>query len=345
MKSNNDNMLDIWSNTSHNSKKYGSHKITINNMDDILASNGVFSSKNTPWFTKFNRYGNLNPTDTYSANREFLFFTKPDLYIYDNIDYSSLTLRQELQNIPKFVDWDKRHKDSLVQLQYSVNDKDGYKNPFMYLLSNGVTSKMDIPAITAESKESTPNIYGTSIQYRSHSLKSDNGYDFTLSFTDTAYLEIYFLAKAYDEYLRMLKTGDSGLCPKKDHILNRILPELFSIYKFIISDDGETIMYYTKATGVYIADVPRSDFSDPPQDGFKFSLSFHAQFIEDNNPLILSDFNNISPATKQSQFVDVYDTEHMRVNNDWVRFPYIVKSEPRVKKSGAKYDYRLKWVK
>lgn len=344
--------MDIWSNTSSNKltyeKKNGKLKaFKIKNMEGVMASNLVFSSKNTPWFTKFNRYGNLNPTDTYSANREFLIFTKPDLWIYNGSSYKDATLRDELKENPKFIDWDSRHKNSLLQLQYSITDADGCKNPFMYLLSNGVTSKMDIPSITAENRESTSNIYGTSIQYRGHGIKSNNGYDFTLSFTDTAYLEIYFLIKAYDEYLTLLQTGENGLCPTETQIVNREVPEMFSIYKIIVGDDGETIMYYAKATGVYISDVPRSDFSDAPQDGFKFSVSFHAEFIDDNDPSILADLNAISPAQKydkESSYVNVYDLDHMRVDNSWVRYPRVIRVDPRVKKSGAAHDYRLKWT-
>lgn len=336
-------------------KKVKASDIKIKNMDNILGSNLIFNSKNSPWTSRYSRFGNFNPTDTYSSNRELILFTKPDLFIYGDegdtsIEYRSAKLRTELQSNPKFVDWNNRNKNALTQLQYSVTDDEGTKNPFLYLLSNGVTSKMDIPAISSESRESTTNIYGTSIQYRGHSLKSDNGYDFTLSFVDTAYLEIYFFAKAYDEYMRLLQLGE--ISPKKSHIVNRILPELFSVYKFILSDDGETIIYYAKATGVYLADVPRSDFTDPSQDGFKFSLSFHAQFIEDNDPSILADFNSISPGVINDgkDLVPTYETTRdngthiMRVNNEWVKYPVIIRTNPRVSKSGAEYDYRLRWT-
>ena len=47
------------------------------------------------------------------------------------------------------------------------------------------------------------NLYGTSIAYRGHSYKSDVGFDFSLSFEDTPQLEVYTLAKTYDEYHRL----------------------------------------------------------------------------------------------------------------------------------------------
>ena len=222
----------------------------------------------------------------------------------------------------------------------------------MYLLSNNVTSKLDLPGISADSKESTSNIMGVNIQYRGHSYKSDNGYDFTLSFTDTAYLDIYTMLKAYDEYMRLLKTGEGNdrevkFRPIKKYIENRIISEQFSIYKFLIGEDGETILFYAKLTGCYFTDVPRSDMSDPGNDGFKYSVSFHAQFVEDSNPMILSEFNRISPA-KSNIYMNTYDYENNVVDNTWARWPKIIRvdrnNDLQVERRGTKYDYRLKWV-
>ena len=274
---------------------------------------------------------------------------KKDLYVSKTSFDNTVKLNSELVNVPFFVSADLRNKRALHQLQYSVKDKNGVFNPFMYLLSNSVKSKLDLPGISADSKESTTNIMGTTIQYRSHSYKSDNGYDFSLSFTDTAYLELYTLVKAYDEYMRLLKTGE--VTPFKHHIEYKVVPEQFSIYKFLVGSDGETILFYSKLTGCYFTDVPRGDFSDPGQDGFKYSLSFHAQFVEDNNPMILSEFNKISPASS-NDYVSTYDYKNQVVNNDWVRWPKIESvvynsnngNDKRVKRRGVNQDYRLRWV-
>ena len=216
----------------------------------------------------------------------------------------------------------------------------------MYLLTNCVTSRLDLPGISAESKESTANVMGTVIQYRSHSRKSDNGYDFSLSFRDNAYLEIYSMVKAYDEYIRLLKSGE--ISPIKKYIVSRILSEQFSIYKFLVGEDGETILYYAKLTGCYFTDVPRGDMSDPGSDGFKYSLSFHAQFVEDSNPMIINEFNRISPGNSSTDFINVYDSDNNVVDNTWARWPRIIvvkENDLQVARRGVKYDYRLKWIK
>lgn len=331
----------------------------FDNLYYTLAANRILPKDRTRRYNNISRFGFIPVFDTEQVVKEYLFFTKPDLHIYSNnvknknseyvygSDYKyDSTLNSDLASIPFFVDASERNGDALKQLQYSVKDSNGVKNPFMYLLSNCVSSKLDLPGISAESKESTANIMGTTIQYRGHSYKSDNGYDFTLSFTDTAYLELYTLLKAYDEYMRLLKVGE--VKPMKRYIENRIISEQFSIYKFLIGEDGETILFYAKLTGCYFTDVPRSDMSDPGNEGFKYSVSFHAQFVEDSNPLILSEFNRITPGKYSTTYASVYDNTNNVVDNTWVRWPKIVpvgNEDKQVKRRGTTYDYRLKWIK
>lgn len=324
------------------------------NLNKTLAANGIFNKYKSRPYNEISRFGYLPIHETESVTREYLFFTKPDLNIFGDgsgmdFDYA-VSLNSKLQAIPFFVETNTRNGNALRQLQYSVKDTRSAKNPFMYLLSNNVTSKLDLPGISAESKESTANIMGTSIQYRGHSYKSDNGYDFSLSFRDTKYLEIYTLLKAYDEYMRLLKTGE--IAPMKKYIENRIISEQFSIYKFLVGEDGETILYFAKLTGCYFTDVPRGDMSDPGNEGFKFSVSFHAQFVEDSNPMIINEFNRITPGNdllNDGKVAKVYDNVNNVVDNTWVRWPkieYVTNNtyDKRVSDRGTKYDYRLKWI-
>ena len=344
----------------YNTKTLRDKEFKIDYMSSVMHRNGFFSTGEEDWYNSVNRFGWIDHRNHVHYNREYLFFTKPDLYLMDGSNLQDAQLNYSLKDVPIFIDAYQNHRDVLGQLQYSINDINGRPTPFMFLLTNAVTSKLDLPGITAESQESTSNIYGTSVAYRTHSLKSDNGYDFTLSFNDTISLEIYTLAKIYDEYIRMNKTGqidilgDHAKDPKskadvsKDYIINRVIPEQFSIYKFLVADDGETIIYYAKATGCYITDVPRAEFGDPSDGPVKFSLSFHANFIEDNNPLILTEFNNISLATTArgsgETYSDIWTPDG--INNEWVVYPCIRAYNDKRSTAKGKYkDYRLKWTR
>ena len=336
-------------------------KFSIDRMDKLMHRNLIFDNRSDAWYSNYNRYGWINLSDNDQVCKEYLFFTKPDLYIFKNRNIAD-GLNDTFDKIPFFKDAYNRNPLSLAELQYSVQNKDGSEDPFMHLLSNYVTSKMDLPAIQADSNKSTENDYGVSIDYRSHSFKSDYAYDFALSFKDNQRLDVYILLKAYDEYMRMLKMGEinfgsgtdttNGDLMKenfKNYIKNKIIPEQFSIYKFLVGSDGETILYYAKATGVYFTDVPRADFGDPGNDGFKFSVSFHANFVQDMDPLILSEFDTLTPASyNYNDFLEVHDGNDM--DNEPAKYARIIQvtNDKRVRRRTGTYDrfhdYRLKWT-
>ena len=118
-----------------------------------------------------------------------------------------------------FATVDTRYRPVLKQLQYHAD----LSTPFMCLLSNRVASSLEMPSISTDNNESSANIYGTRIAYRGHSYKSNECYSFTLSFKDSKYLEVYMLAKLYDEYHTLMKLG--YIQPKTEYIENRILDE------------------------------------------------------------------------------------------------------------------------
>lgn len=344
--------MDILNNYTfgYNDTSIGGNKIMSVDLKDDLNSNVIFNKTDSNWYNKCNRYGWIDLYNHDKITKEFLFFTKPDCYIFSGTTINSALAGGSKDN-SVIAETAARMPKVLGQLQYSVKDPDGKTNPFMFLLTNSVASKLDLPGISSESQESTKNIMGTAIQYRSHSLKSDNGYDFSLSFKDTAYLEVYTLAKCYDEYMRMTRLGEVEYSDiyRDKYILNRIIPEQFSIYKFLIGSDGETILYYAKLTGCYFTDVPRSDFGDPG-DELKYSLSFHAQFVEDMNPQILSEFARVANAGK-GNYLPIYNENNGGVNNLWARYPKIIKAAAndskygkRVTRRGVNYDYFLKWI-
>lgn len=331
--------------------------VNASNLNKVLNGNQLFARSDIDYFNKFFKFGHVDPYNTDQITREYLFFTKPDLYIMDGTTVSDAKLNDSLKDIPFFIDAYHRHKESLGQLQGSLKSSNGKPNPFMTILTNSVTSKMDLPGISAESQESTSNVYGVNIAYRSHSFKSDNGFDFSLSFTDTMHLDIYTMVKAYDEYMRLNKMGQIvsyGSNSVKasgrylNYIVNKIIPEQFSVYKFLIGSDGETIRYYAKATGVYFVDVPRGDFGDPPNDGFKYSISFHANFIEDNNPIIIEEFNKITRGDNRD-YIDLYDYSNAIINNAMALYPRIqICNDNRAKtgttRTSGGVDYRLRWT-
>lgn len=337
----------------------------LSDMNNILWANGIYNRADIQWYKKFNRFGALDPFNAVSGSREYLFFTKPDLHI---VTPGTMNLNNELKNQPYFNELLERYSDVITQLQDS-NGRN--KGPFMTLLSNSVKNTLELPSISSSTVDTPATIYGTSYNYRGWGFPSDEKVEFSLEFEDSKFLEVYNLVKAYEEYERLKHIGmvtppninndpsDGNGNSCSYYIKNKILHDQFSIYKFIVEDDGETIIYYAKLWGVFFKNVPRDAFSDmKTEGGLRYAIDFEAAFIDDMNPTILSDFNeliysyhpNVKDSTKD---LPIYNSNTRMIDGRWATTPIIVKEKTRNDNNVAKanwggpstmkHTYKLKW--
>ena len=294
----------------------------------IYHSSNIYTETETDLFHNRYRYGVLNAYQTLTNSREFLFFTKPDLNIIpssDNntpvvnisgssIDYNTY-LNGVLQNYPYWIELCQRYPGVIECLESSLH-LNGRIDPFNHLLANMVQSNIDVPGLSAEMTETPTNMYGVGYNYRGSSEASDDGFDFSLEFKDTKYLPVYNFFKAYEEYETLKHHG--VIAPHIQYIFDKVLHDQYSIYKFVVGDDGETIIYYAKYYGVKSKSLPRDVFNANTYDnGLSYSVDFNAAFVEDMNPLILSDFNYLAYNYWKSKknFIDVYDFRYDKVDN------------------------------
>lgn len=310
------------------------------NSDDafksVFMANGLYPKSEIQMYTKFSRFGNvIDPYNSLSGCREYLFFTKPDLHIVE--PYSD-TLNPELRNQPYFVELLARFPDVIDQLQQSNRLKVHLDSPFMPLLSNNLNNTLDLTAISATTIDNPQTIYGTTYNYRGWGWKSDESVEFSLEFKDTKYLETYQFFKAYEEYERLKHLG-MVTPPNIDnaetvngksfnyYTRNKILHDQFSIYKFIVEDDGKSIVYYAKLWGVFVKSVPRDAFSDLKADnGITYSVEFEAAFVDDMNPTILRDFNKlVEPYISKTVDFPLYNKEKRMMDNRYATMPVIMK--------------------
>lgn len=283
-----------------------------------IAANGLHKETHEELFHKFNRMKTLDPTRRLNGYKEYIFFTKPDLLIYNN---NGNGLYGHVANDPLFQYANTHYSDVLKQLQYSSESS---RYPFMNLLSNTVQSNLDLPEIKASQDiETAANIYGTRITYRNTSYSQDDQYEFNLDFEDSKYLEVYMLFKIYDEYERKKQYGN--IAPNVNFVIRKIIHDQFSIYKFIVDEDGTSLIYWAKLTGVYPKGVPREAFADlPAEGGLKYSIPFKATFVEDMKPELLQDFNTIvSNFIGNRTKMTIWDSSIQAVNPDWPSCPYI----------------------
>lgn len=264
-------------------------------MKSIYHSANLFTKNEikTGLYNKTFRFGLLNPYGAIASAREYLFFTKPDLHILNMNDdgtLANMNLNSVLADIPFWVDlWNTRRETTIKSLQISSAGSD----PFNHLLQNQIASNLDVPGLSSEMIDTPTNMYGVGYSYRGSSEASDDNPEFSLEFKDTRYLDTYMYFKAYEEYETLKHHG--VISPSKYYITNKILHDQFAIYKFIVDEDMETIIYYGKMYGVTPKSLPRDVFSNPNFDnGISYSIDFKAAFYEDMKPDILADFNSLS---------------------------------------------------
>ena len=277
--------------------------------------------------------------------KEYIFVTKPDLWIFN----SNGSLNPSLANNSFFMDATNRYRDVAAQLQSSAP---GNKNPFIPIISNTVTSSLDMPGISAEMIESASNIMGTNISYRSTSHKSDEDFDFTLEFEDTAYLDVYMLFKMYDQYEKLKWDGAidftaSGSERWQNYIVNKVLHDQFTFYKIVVADDGMRIVYFANIVGCTVTSVPRDAFADmsdsSPQ---KITVGFKGHFVRDMDPIVLRQFNILasqSNAVASRNDLPLFDSSIHAMNGTWASTPYIETKVVTDHRHGTHREYYLRW--
>lgn len=339
----------------------------ISSMDDmgmILQANGIYNRRDMEMYDKFSRFGVVDPYNSLAGTKEYLFFTKPDLHLCKPGTHE---LNPQLSNSNFFTELAQRYPQVIGQLQKSTEArKSGSYNPFMTLLSNSVKNKLDMPNMDAKVVDTGATIFGTSIDYRGDAFNSGEKYEFSLEFEDTKYLEVYHLFRAMEEYAQLKKIGlvtppninnapeHNGYAFSK-YIENKELHDQFSIFKFIVDDDYQDIIYYAMFVGVFTKSTPREAFSDiNPDGGLRYNVQFEAQFVDDMKPYIIKAFDKLIvdtvALTEKGEWLNIYNGALGEVDGRWAKIPYVVQQERDVTNPNAwlapqtmKHKYQLRW--
>ena len=279
--------------------------------DELMHSRGIYSKSDIKdaKFNKYSRFGRiLDPYGRVNGGREYLFFVKPDLHIVvpygkstsdtlytmggfqktNTIAGNGYRLNPQLANNSYFVGLLNTNPEIIPEIQKSATAS---VDPFSHLLSFSVNSALPLDSSNSQTMDNPATIYGTAYKYLQDSEASDENYSFSLEFVDDKSLSTYQFFKAYSEYHIARKSG-LVTPPSLDYYKYKRLHNTMGIYKFIVDEDMETLIYWAYLWGVYPTSCPRDAFQDASfSDGLTFSVSFDAAFIEDMTPAILSQFN------------------------------------------------------
>lgn len=320
---------------------------------ELLWSNGIYNRRTMGLYKSFSRIPIIDPDNALTHAKEYVFFTKPDLHL---INRNNGDIADVLKPYPFFVDAVSRYREVCNQLQLSSNRIFGINSGFMPILSNCIKSELDVPDAEADSDiETGANDYGTKITYRGTSYASDQEQSFSIEFEDTKYLEVFMLFKIYDEYEKYKNLGllelDSNNQDDElwiNYTFKKILHDQFSIFKIIVGEDGESIIYFGKYTGVYPTGAPRSSFSSMQnQQGQSITVNFKAQFYRDMDPSIILGFNNLVESynnVSKMRVVPITNDIENRFNGRWVTTAHIDIRDDYESSTGTKLRYKLKWL-
>ena len=312
--------------------------LTDDMISKIMHANKIFKQSDMKIYDGFNRYGFLDPYNVLGGTREYIFITKPDLHLFTE---GTDTLNPQLADYPFFKEARSMYKNVMLQLQKSAAGSHG---PFINLISNMVTDTVELQQINADVVTTSSNYQGVKLEYRWDSYMSDNSTDFALDLKDTKYLEVYMLLKIYDEYERLKSEGLISP-PNSTYTINRILHDQMAVYKIIVGEDGESIIFYAKGWGVFFKDVPRGIFNNLNDGQIKYTTTLNMSMVKDMDPMIIDDFNALV-ASYTGDTLPVYNQYGGHINNEWASMPYIDTSEVVTKEySGRKPRYKLKWRK
>lgn len=321
----------------------------------LLHSNGIYRREDFDDFNTFYIFPRNDPYRMMGTTREYVFITKPDLHIFgtrqnpnDPVINSNMNeLNPELQSIVFFRDLVERNYGDTVlsSLQHGVGQNGTkYISPFVNLLSNYKTSNLDLSNISVGDEESATNIYNTRMFYRKPSDSADEDNEFNIEFKDNRFLDCYLWFKAYDLYEQMKYHGQ--VTPTNvDYTWYKVLSDQMTVFKFIVGEDGESIVYWAQLWGCYPKSVPRSSFSDMPTDGqMKFTVDWKATFQQDMDPVSITHFNYIVDASmlpgKQYAEIPLFDYMNGRVTGESALFPRIIKTTGTTM---THTPYLLKW--
>lgn len=291
----------------------------------------------------------IDPYNMVEGTREIVFFTRPNIPIYGIGDSNPMPNYARSSYLKYLYSSGYTH---ILDILAGRKSKNNIITPFMNILTNRITSNLDIPDINVDSLETAQNMWGTKILYPKSSLSSDEGSSITCEFEDTKYLEIYHLFKAWDHFRQGKWMGMFDI--DINDILCKILYDHIAVYKFIIANDGETILYWCKWTGMFPESISRSAFSEIPKNGpLKINIGFKCSgWFNELKPDIITEFNNlvtsfynIRPNTN-----DVWDICNPDLNysadQTEVLCPYIVKPELAANFSNKDIQQPLfEWIK
>ena len=320
-------------------------------------------------FTHFNRFKMDFPDLNLKSTRAAIFFTRPSLNLLmpDASSDIGISIRDSSANIEK-ASLKKDLGDGgiisdiriynllkenitlgeLLSMKTRCSTAHGLdKHNFNPLLSNrayGIDIKDDVVDVL----ETGETVTGYKIQYSKHNNKSMGMDAVSVKFKELHDLSITKLHQIWVDYQSDVYKGI--LNPRYHYIWKRELDYLCNIYYFLLAEDNETILFWSKFYGAFPVNVPKSvlsyDRGGSPVSQPEVSVTYNYIFKEDLSPQALVEFNEDSglkyvDGNEHVMYRPTYEPYTLHTGTTWVGCPFI-ESHNRIDGLNNPKSYGLK---
>ena len=262
---------------------------TIENENDlkVVSSNDINNFMKTMHneadaVNNFNPYRREDQFEPFTKGIPLIFITTPFLNFCDqNVNANSFFSYLSLSE-----------PDILKSLSYG-NGGNKTSSPFIKILSNrfdGISTKDTL----ARTKELNETFYGNKQMLPGSNIDSVTGDELSIKYTDTKYLHITKLNKAWTDYVELIRRGE--IAPSDDVRNHRYIDFTSTLYYFLLDFDMQTILFYSQYVGLVPISNPYSNFGMEltSKDISPIDISYIYSYKQDLDPHILMDFNLVS---------------------------------------------------
>lgn len=284
-----------------------------------IYSNWTKLEINNKYHTEFNRF-KLDHPDIFLRNTiGYIVFTRPDLNFLDD----NGQLLSEISADPR-VEYIAKNNMHLVQcLTHEYDGTTGHNfNPF---LSN-LAQSLEVMDDSVDTLETGETFTGYKFQYSKHNIKSITSGSLTIKFKETFDLGITNLFQLWVDYQSDVYKG--VLLPKEDYIWFKNIDYMCNIYYFLLDQDGETLLFWSKYFGVFPVNVPKSSLAYDAGSQVQLpdmSVQFSYIYKEDLSPATLVEFNRDAGLENSSNvtYIPTYNDRLGHSGKTWAGVPFV----------------------
>lgn len=284
-----------------------------------IYSNWTKLEVNNKYHTEFNRF-KLDHPDIFLRNTiGYIVFTRPDLNFLDD----NGQLLSEISADPR-VEYIAKNNMHLVQcLTHEYDGTTGHNfNPF---LSN-LAQSLEVMDDSVDTLETGETFTGYKFQYSKHNIKSITSGSLNIKFKETFDLGITNLFQLWVDYQSDVYKG--VLLPKEDYIWFKNIDYMCNIYYFLLDQDGETLLFWSKYFGVFPVNVPKSSLAYDAGSQVQLpdmSVQFSYIYKEDLSPATLVEFNRDAGLENSSNvtYIPTYNDKLGHSGKTWAGVPFV----------------------